>query len=132
MPVTDSYFFMNELLKNSPEHDYTSPKYDSYLDENGLLKIDVALAGYSKDNIEVLYSNQKLIIKTAEKYEPPGSSAHKTLYFNNCLSRRKFKLQFDILKPYKVVLCTFRNGILSISMELPEEFNKNAQIEILD
>lgn len=121
--------FLNNFFH--PEYEYSFPKYDSYVEEDGTLKIDVALAGYSKDDLEVYYENHRLLIRTAADYINTSESAIAARkYITNNLAKRKFKLMFNILRPYEIESCKLENGLLSIEMRLQEKVLENSRVKI--
>jgi molecular chaperone IbpA len=87
--------------------------------------IDVALAGFSKDEIDVTVVDQTLTISTAADAKIPTESQIKksgteTLYQG--IAKRAFKLNFAISEYVEVTQATMKDGILLVVCEnkLPE------------
>jgi len=115
------------LLFNSGSNS-NFPKYDLYVDANDVINIDVALAGYTKEDIEVIYEYPELIIRTASSYSHDDNSNRK--YITNGLAKRKFKLKFNVLKMYEITSCKFENGLLRLTLNLPQKLKEKSLIHI--
>jgi HSP20 family protein len=103
------------------------PKGDIFLDEDGNRVIELALAGYSKDQLSVVVEDGKLTV-SAEKCED-SSDERRTL------ARRAFRQVFSSfgdnfnLEGSEV---TFKDGLLRVKVpkvEKPEEVAKSLPIK---
>ena len=100
--------------------DSTSNNYPPY----DLLKLDderqvlsLALAGFSKDDIEVSVEQKVLNIQVTKTFEPDGTYVYKGI------ARRSFSRNWQLSEQTVVDDVTFTNGILSVTLrrEVPEE-----------
>lgn len=101
------------------------PPFDTYKDgENTILEF--ALAGYSKDNIEVIVENSTL--KISAKRE---KKAEESNYTHKGIALRSFEKKFALSEYAVVNKAEFKDGILRITIGtiIPEE-KKPKRIEI--
>lgn len=117
------YFFYNTNSTNFP-------KYDLYVDATKNITLEVALAGYKKSDLEVLFQNNKseLVVKTVDAYKSEDTSSRE--YISRSLAKRKFKLVFNIRKSYDISSCKFEDGLLEIVLHSPKELAENYQVHI--
>jgi molecular chaperone IbpA len=108
-----------------PPHDVISLGENKY-------RIDIALAGFKRDDINVTVTDDTLEVSadTAEKNE---SSSDKNYYLHNessdtnylhkGIAKRSFKLKFRMPQYGEVENCELTNGILSVTINknIPEE-----------
>ena len=97
------------------------PPYNIVEVDNFNWKIEMALAGFSKKDIEIEYSNNLLTVesvkdKDTKEVEENDGILHKGI------SKRYFKKQFTIAKDVKVNGAELKDGLLKVSMEriIPE------------
>jgi len=95
----------------------TYPPYNIIKMSDESYGVEVALAGFSKDEIEIVHHNGILKISGKKDVEILGSFVHKGI------ATRDFEHQFALADYVEVKSATFENGILSIYLkqELPEE-----------
>ena len=101
------------LWDNNPNY----PPFDTYRDgENTILEF--ALAGYSKDNIEVMVENSTL--KVSAKKETKQQSEN---YTHKGIALRSFEKKFALSEYAVVDKAEFKDGILRIVIAtiIPEE-----------
>ena len=96
------------------------PSYPPYnverIDENRYL-ITMAVAGFSRDEIDVEVENDTLkIVGSKQKIEPAKA------YLHRGIGTRDFEHRFQLAEHVKVVSAALDNGLLSISLarEVPE------------
>lgn len=97
------------------------PPYNIYdVGDNGFV-IEMALAGYSKDDIEVVIEDNKLMVSSNKVEESEVSGV--TKFFHRGIAKRSFVSQFRIPEHAEVEECIMRDGILRISVvrNIPEE-----------
>jgi molecular chaperone IbpA len=82
--------------------------------------IEVAIAGFSKDNVEVRMSENRLNISSIDL---KTSEMDSTEYLHKGISARSFKRAFTLSDDVVVKDANMENGILSIAMErvIPED-----------
>ena len=93
-------------------------------DEDGRIVINVAVSGYSKNNLDVTWNDGML---TVEGKGLPYAEEFKVVY--NGLSKRAFKAQFPVSPLYQVQEVTLNNGILSVILERNEDMIKKVEIK---
>lgn len=86
----------------------TFPAYNIAKTENGY-KIEMAVAGYSKDDIEVVYDNQNNSLSV--KGSKIGETAS-NIY--NGIANRNFTKAWNLNPFIEVESCSIKNGILTI------------------
>ena len=116
----------NQLTKTfANSKDCAYPPYNIIHDEEYKYRIEIAVAGFDKDEIEITVEDMVLTIR-GEKTEKPDNN-----YVYRGLSNRKFLRKFNLAEYVEVKDATLNNGILTISLEqvLPEAI-KPKRIEI--
>lgn len=116
-------FDFDELLNAIPQiasESSSFPHFDMYHIDREQYVIELALAGFSKDSIEVSVDGNRLTIK-GEKVEnelPEGVE-----YIHKGIAHRAFSKSFVLGEFLKVSSAEFSDGILRISIdkEVPEE-----------
>ena len=81
-------------------------------------QIDMALAGFSKDDIEVEVADGTLSVRSDKKEEPEDEFT-----YHRGISYRKFERKFTLAEDLIVNGATLENGMLTIELErvVPEE-----------
>ena len=85
-------------------------------DDDGRIVINVAVAGYTKDHLDITWNDGLL---TVEGKGLPYAEEFKVVY--NGLSKRAFKAQFPVSPLYEIDEVTLDNGILSIALKRNED-----------
>ena len=82
--------------------------------------IEVALAGFSKDDIEVEYAENMLTIKS--KTEDKSKDSDKDGVIHRGISKRYFSKAFTVADDVEVKGAELKDGLLRVSMEriIPE------------
>ena len=102
----------------------TTTNYPPYnivkLDESNYA-IQIAIAGFGKDDIEIETKENLLAVRTKEKDE--AEVVDDTTYLHKGISNRAFKRTWQISDDVVVKGATFENGLLNIELEriIPEE-----------
>jgi len=91
--------------------------------------IQIAVAGFGKDDIEIETKENTLTVKSVEKKD--GEVVDDTTYLHKGISNRAFRRSFTIADDVVVKGASFENGLLNIDLEriIPEE-KKPRVIEI--
>lgn len=99
--------------------------YDVVRDEKkGTIAINMAVAGYTKDNLEVTYRDGLLEVKgTGLPYEEDISVVYQGL------SKKNFHVQFPVSPIYLVEDVELKNGMLNITFKRNEEAIKTFDIK---
>ena len=108
--------FDNDVF-NIPQVNY--PPYNIVKTGSNTYDIEVALAGFSKDDIEVAYENNLLTIKSKEK-ETKDADGNDVLHKG--ISQRMFSKVFTVADDVEVKGAELKDGLLKVSMEriIPE------------
>lgn len=82
--------------------------------------IQIAVAGFGKDDIEIETKENTLTVKSVEKKE---ELVDDVTYLHKGISNRAFTRSFTIADDVVVKGATFENGLLSVALEriIPEE-----------
>jgi HSP20 family molecular chaperone IbpA len=104
------------------------PRCDQWCDSDGL-HMAFALAGYSKDDINVAVVNNTLTIQSISQPDSIElSSSNKSLQqgiIHRGIARRKFCSKFEISSLFsaKDGICTMKDGLLEVIFPLKEDHN---------
>ena len=92
-------------------------------------KIEIALAGYSKDDIELEFKESTLTVRNKAKEKVVNEEGNGVIHKG--ISTRQFERSFTISEDIKVKNAELKNGLLNIDLEriIPEE-KKSRLIEI--
>lgn len=104
------------------------PPYNLYKITDNEYRIDMALAGFNLDEIEVTLKEDVLKIE----YKPDESATEADVkYFHRGIAKRAFRRVFALSDTLVVKGATMENGILSIDMEnIIPEHRRPRKIEI--
>ena len=126
----DSIFDEFDRMLKSPER-YNSnyPPYNINRVGDNDYKIEVALAGYSKDDIELEFKENTLTVRNKPKEKVINSDNNGVIHKG--ISTRQFERAFTISEDIKVKNAELNNGLLNIDLEriVPEE-KKSRLIQI--
>lgn len=117
--------FLNdlELLAFEPfrYNNQSFPPYNIFEVDKNEYVIEMALAGYSKNDIEVVVEDNRLKISSDKVDEDPKSEINK--FYHKGIAKRSFSSQFRIADHAEISECTMKDGILRISVvrNIPEE-----------
>ncbi len=102
-------------------HGTSYPPYNLIKNDNSNYEIEIALAGFKADEIEV--STEQNILTVASKGEKRDSER---TYLHKGLSKRSFRNTWQLADDVKVASVDFVDGLLTISLEkiIPEEKKK--------
>ena len=119
----------DRMLESSDRYSSNYPPYNiNKLSENDY-KIEVALAGYSKDDIELELKENTLTVRNKNKEKVINGENNGLIHKG--ISTRQFERSFTISEDIKVKNADLRNGLLNIELEriIPED-KKSRLIEI--
>ena len=93
------------------------PPYNIFKVDEDTYRVDLALAGFDKKDIDVSVDNGTLIVKGEISTEESGEALHKGI------ATRKFTRSFALGEFMEVTSAEFKNGMLGITVEriVPEE-----------
>ena len=93
------------------------PPYNIFKVDEDTYRVDLALAGFDKKDIDVSVDNGTLIVKGEVTTEDTAETIHKGI------ATRKFTRTFALGEYMEVVGAEFKNGMLSVNVEriIPED-----------
>jgi HSP20 family molecular chaperone IbpA len=100
------------------------PPYNIEKLENGSLRIVLAVAGFGKDELEVLLEDNQLAIRGRQREN--GERA----YLHRGIAARHFARAFVLADGIDVKGASLENGLLSIELERPEPGRMIRRIDI--
>ena len=121
--MLDDSFFSNGTAGNFPPYNIVKTGENTY-------DVELALAGFSKKDIEVEYKENQLTVRSKkqdkqEETDEDGNVIHRGI------SKRMFSKSFTIASDVEVKGAELKDGLLKISMErIIPEHKKAKSIEI--
>jgi len=104
---------MINRLDHSTNATTNYPPYNIVKIDDDNYRIDVAVAGFTKGEIDIQSHDSQLIITgNKEELEPDG-----TYYLHQGISNRKFLRTFELSDYVEVASAEVKNGILTIELE---------------
>lgn len=100
----------------------TYPPYNIIQVDEDTFVVELALAGFGMDNLEITQNRNKLTI-SGKKAESLMANGDDIVYLHKGISSREFSREFVLAEHVTVKGAEFENGIVSITLnrELPEE-----------
>lgn len=92
--------------------------------EPGALRITLAVAGFSADQLQVSIENGELTIRGKQHEEPSRDFLHRGI------AARQFKRSFPLASGVEVLKAELDNGLLVIALARPREEKRVMKIEI--
>jgi len=125
----DSIFDEFDRMLESSEFNSNYPPYNIKRVSDNDYRIEVALAGFDKKDIEVELKDKTLTIRNKVKKETVDEEGNGVIHKG--ISTRQFQRSFTISEDIKVKDGELKNGLLSIDLEriIPEN-KKSHLIEI--
>ena len=91
--------------------------------------VELALAGFSKDDIEVHYENNMLTVKSKQKDKSEAKDSEGVIHRG--ISKRWFSKSFTIADDVEIKGAELKDGLLKVSMErIVPEGKKARSIEV--
>mgnify|MGYP006127208693 FL=1 len=120
--------FDDQWLFTAPTQISNYPPYNLSEDKNNnSYRIDMAVAGFSKDELEIFEEDGKLTING--KIKNSMYDKNPTVVHYSGLAQRGFTRNFNVAQNIKITKVTLENGVLSISF-LKEEHKSRKTIKI--
>jgi len=119
----------DRMLDSTERYNSNYPPYNICKLNDNDYKIEVALAGYSKDDIELELKENTLTVRNKPKEKVINGDNNGVIHKG--ISTRQFERAFTISEDIKVKNAELNNGLLNIDLEriVPEE-KKSRLIEI--
>lgn len=110
-----------QRLDSMSHHNKNYPPYNLIKNDSNNFEIEVALAGFKKEEIEV--STESGILRVASKVSPKDTEVQ---YLHKGLSKRSFSTTWQLSDDIRIVDVIFEDGLLKISLEkiVPEHQKK--------
>ena len=111
----------DRMLESTERYNSNYPPYNIRKINENDYKIEVALAGYSKDDIELELKDSTLTVRNKAKEKIVNEDSNGVI--NKGISTRQFERAFTISEDIKVKNAELNNGLLNIDLEriVPEE-----------
>ena len=111
----------DRLLESTERYNSNYPPYNIRKINDSDYKIEVALAGYSKDDIELELKDNTLTVRNKTKEKVVNDESNGVIHKG--ISTRQFERSFTISEDIKVKNAELNNGLLNIDLEriVPEE-----------
>ena len=111
----------DRMLESTERYNSNYPPYNIRKINENDYKIEVALAGYSKDDIELELKDSTLTVRNKAKEKIVNEDSNGVIHKG--ISTRQFERAFTISEDIKVKNAELDNGLLNIDLEriVPEE-----------
>ena len=111
----------DRVLDSTERYNSNYPPYNICKLNDNDYKIEVALAGYSKDDIEIEMKDNTLTVRNKTKEKVVNDESNGVIHKG--ISTRQFERSFTISEDIKVKNADLTNGLLRIDLEriVPEE-----------
>ena len=119
----------DRMLESTERYSTNYPPYNIKRVNDTDYRIEVALAGYSKDDIEVELKDSALTVRNKSKEKTVDEKGNGVIHKG--ISTRQFERAFTISEDIKIKDAELKNGLLTIDLEriIPDE-KKPRLIEI--
>ena len=113
--------FNDDYYSLSPSIGTNYPPYNIVRSGENQYDIEIALAGFSKDDVSVSVEDSVLTIETKQDNHSPNQNEEDGVIHRG-ISKRYFKKSFTIASDVEVKNAQLKDGLLKISMEriIPE------------
>ena len=118
----DSIFVeFDRMLESTERYNTNYPPYNIHRIDDHNYRIEVALAGYSKDDIEIELKENNLTVRNQPQEKVVNENGNGVIHKG--ISTRHFERSFTISEDIKVKDAELKNGLLTIDLEriIPEE-----------
>ena len=115
----DSLFdHFNNTLEYTVKQQTSYPPYNINKIDDLNYQVEMALAGFGKDDIEIKYADNQLTIKSVESEDKDAKDV-----IHRGISKRKFSRSFTLAEDIKVNGAELKDGMLLVELEkiVPEE-----------
>ena len=111
----------DRMLESTERYNSNYPPYNIHKLSETDYKIEIALAGYSKDDIELELKENTLTVRNKAKEKIINGNGNGVIHKG--ISTRQFERSFTISEDIKVKNAELKNGLLNIDLEriIPEE-----------
>ena len=125
----DMFDQFESMLGNGRVVQNNNPPYDNRKAGKDKYAIEVAVAGFNKNDVEVEYEDNLLTVKTKDVKRSEEKDGDEVIHRG--ISQRSFARSFTIADDVKVESAELKDGLLTISCEkIIPEIKKKRLIEI--
>ena len=119
----------DRMLETTERYNSNYPPYNIHKLNDNNYKIEVALAGYTKNDIELELKENTLTVRNKSKEKVINEESNNIIHKG--ISTRQFSRSFTISEDIKIKNAELKNGLLNINLEriIPDE-KKSRLIEI--
>ena len=109
------------MLESTERYNSNYPPYNIRKLSDNDYKIEVALAGYSRDDIEIELKDNTLTVRNKTKEKVVNDESNGVIHKG--ISTRQFERSFTISEDIKVKNAELKNGLLNVDLEriIPDE-----------
>ena len=113
----------DRMLESSERYNSNYPPYNINRVGENEYKIEIALAGYSRDDIELELKENTLTLTVRNKQKEKVINGDNNGVIHKGISTRQFERAFTVSEDIKVKNAELKNGLLNIDLEriVPEE-----------
>lgn len=117
-PFNDNFYVYKNELKNLVENNNEThyPPYNAWIEDNGDCIVEIAVAGFSKEDLEIKLRNNTLFV-TGEKDDQKDEAIGKRKWIKRGLAKRKFVRKFEVVGAFLINKAILKNGILTIILK---------------
>ena len=105
----------DRMLESTERYNSNYPPYNIHRLNDTDYKIEIALAGYSKDDIELELKENTLTVRNKAKEKVINENGNGVIHKG--ISTRQFERSFTISEDIKVKNAELKNGLLNIDLE---------------
>ena len=111
----------DRMLDSTERYNSNYPPYNICKLNDNDYKIEVALAGYSREDIEIELKDNTLTVRNKTKEKVVNDESNGVIHKG--ISTRQFERSFTISEDIKVKNAELKNGLLNIDLEriIPDE-----------
>ena len=111
-----------ERILNTNQTSNTYPPYNIVKVSDDQFLIEIAVAGFTEDELDVTVENNQLIVSGDKATEIPSESSSRA-YLYRGIGFRSFRKNFHLDRHIEVVSADIENGLLIITLEriIPDE-----------
>ena len=111
----------DRMLESTERYSSNYPPYNIHKLNDNNYKIEVALAGYSKDDIELEFKDNTLTVRNKVKEKVINEDTNGVIHKG--IATRQFERSFTISEDIKVKNAELKNGLLNVDLEriIPDE-----------
>lgn len=108
-----------EAASRVDESALSFPPYDIEQIDEGRYRIEMAVAGFSEQDLEIVFNEGTLAVKSTRD----EAKGEERTFLHRGIARRGFERRFQLAEHIKVTGAALENGLLTIDLEreVPEE-----------